>query len=510
MDELQRLREELNAALANLQGEVEMGTITGDQEMIDEANKGISEINKRIEEIDQKIEEFKSKESKKKELLEKYPNQYKYQRIMALDDGELIEIAKLDLDKNQEKKAAIEASIAALEDEYRNLETKLEFEESRKGVVKEQYKLSHDPALLAEARDIVAEQDKIKEEMAPIEAKLAAMRSEVEGLSSEKIRPEDVRQQMIDKLDGKYKKLASGDTAREVKNKQAEGKSMEEIVDSLNKHSLLYTSDMQKLVKNPEELLKYVEIYRNITSLKENMYVYGQERDTKTDEIQKFKDYIKTLIDDPSIDAELKEYCETTMEQVDVYMNDQSFTHYKFVNNHVNMLKIILAGKMVEQLNLSPQDVAGFSVSTALRAVEDYSDMYMASRGKEYGSDTAMMKELLSNHQDDADNQMRITSSVLSAALEKASEIETRMKNSATRRIVEELRADTGLEPGQYTVEAIEKYLDEYEFVSEIKEEAERDTFDAHTWNRTNEEIAEMLKETQAVPVEEKTDSIVY
>ena len=105
---------------------------------------------------------------------------------------------------------------------------------------------------------------------------------------------------------------------------------------------------------------------------------------------------------------------------------------------------------------------------------------------------------------------MRITSSVLSVALEKASEIETRMKNSTMRRIIEELRADTGLEPGQYTVEAIEKYLDEYEFVSDIKEEAERDTFDAHTWNRTNEEIAEMLKETQAVPVEEKTDSIVY
>lgn len=510
MDELQKMREELDTALANLQSEIEMGNILGDQEMIDTANKGISEINKRIAELDQKVEEFKKRESKKKELEEKYPEQYKYQRIMALDDAELMEAAKFDLDKIEEKKNAMEASLEELEAKYSKLAQQLASVESRIATIKFEFKNNHDSALLDEAKKAVAEQAQIKQEMTQTESKITSMRIEIEKIGSKKLSPTEVRQQMIDKLDGKYKKLASGDTAEEIQRQKNNGKSMEEIVAELNKSASLYTREMQQLVKNPEELMKYVEIYRNINSLKADMYIYGQETGTKEKETQKFKDYIQSIIDDPSIDKELKEYCEKTMEQVDAYMVDQSFTNYKFVNNHFNMLRIILTGKMVEQLDLPPQDVAGFSVSTALRAVEDYSDMYMASRGKTYGDQAGMMKELLQTHQEDADNQIKITSRVLAAALEKASHIESRMKNSATRRIVEELRNDTGLEPGEYTVEAIEKYLEEYEFVLDVKEKAEQDSFDAHTYNRTSSEIAEMLKESQAQPEEEKTDSIVY
>lgn len=255
MEELLRQKEELSKKLADLNGEIRMGEILGDQEMIDSASTEITELNQRISEIE--------KEIKRKEVEEKYPAQYLYERILSMSDEELQKYASDQLALNKKQNDSLQKELEELQSDNGDLAIKLENINNRLSSIKEEYKETHNEELFDVARKLVAKKKELEEKIEALKEKLESKEKELEELGPSEMSSEEIRQGMIAQIDGNYK---AEDSTYDGEEKDTEGYSDEQKVLSEIRQEAIKDSQEEKdkiIGSTVSEELEDIEFYKD-------------------------------------------------------------------------------------------------------------------------------------------------------------------------------------------------------------------------------------------------------
>ena len=529
MDKLLEQKEELEKQLINLQSEIEMGTILDDQDMISQSQKNIEEINKLISEIDQKIELLGAKDEKKKAISEKYPEQYIYERIKAMSEEELHEYTSGQLSINKEKKNSIEKELENLTKNESVLSGQLLETETRIVEIKEEFKNSHNQELLVAAKELVEKQKNIKQEIEQLKAQIEAKNQELTEIGPTEMTPEEIRHNMIAQLEGNYKETEMSQTYEYIQQLQAEGKSLEEITESINTATGKTTP---KTVKEEyiesNEYKTYKEILsKNSKFLDDKEYMEYCSMSTYED-ITRLIAYYDGLTKDESLNSDIRSAArqivdslnelKTAMDQVlpNVIRNDElrekakehSITYeeaeeakkiYPIVSeiartishkkHHIrcnqNIIDVSIAYVFDDKILENSERFDEYNwlyLSDEKRDIETIKEqdvafeVFISAVIKENREGIKVPQEVddkyrESEHQ--GDMIIKKAHKVIETAFSKEQKISEKAVNND---IIEELSKNTSSLPGQYTVEDIENYIVEQEYIKETKEAALKDS----------------------------------
>jgi len=511
MEELQRKKEELNKRIVDLQSEIEMGTILGDQEMIDTANNNIREINQLISEVDQQIELVSKKEEVKKALFEKYPEQYEYSRIITMSDEELREHMKEQLAVNASQRENVEKELEQVNVRLEELNVKLSEVNNRITAIKEEFKNTHNPELLTEAKEKVAEQARISQDIEQVNSQISSKTAELNSFGPNEMTPEKIKKGMLAQLSGKYVVTDKSVAYGYIKNQQEEGKTNEEIVADLN-------NTKGNVNGYSEEILQYkdIPVYLDtinlcldrlnfLTKVEDGKFVY-----------ERFGESIKHLEDvmnNSNVDESIKGYCNNVVHELQVAMSfgtplnkilhgnlSTDFKqHIKYTKNAIDILRVALAYKMMGNVEIPFEQREGLAVDSdpTISTIERYDDILKAADESHTTADYDYMRRL----KDEIGKDMRRVHGVLNVGTE------TIKKNLSDPKLqtIRELVQKTSSEPGKLNVEDIETYIIEQEFAKEQEEQARKESkanYDKLTDNSKREELSAMID----VP-EEKVES---
>lgn len=545
MEELLNKKTELEKRITDLQSEIEMGTILEDQEMINQANASIEEINKLISEIDQKIELEGTKASKKKELEEKYPEQYLYERIMTMSEEELNEYSGSQIAKNKEEKSAIEKNLEELAKKGEVLSAELSLTVTKIAEVKEKFKNTHDPALLTEAKELVDKQAAIKQEIEQNEAERESTNQKLTEIGPTEMSPEEVRKGMIAQLEGKYKESSESATLEFIQ--QAEGKSLEEVTKAINEETKNNSKNKiykDILEKNSEQLPENSELYAKIEALIESCTTAINELKDNNNVKQICEDMVESLTsikERMDIKNSLLQKTGEINQKIarrEITLTDgedEKEVIYKDVDKQTKeiqkalvrartlqrMLNTVIVYEMSDQLD-DEHKIDDSKKERDIEIVKLEKDNYPAwvqvmTSGNE-DKDDPKIKNIIDVHEKVHQEAWRI----IKQAEKLLEHISTNEKNNETgKKIAAELSGITASAPGQYTVEDINKYLIEQEFLQETKETAKKDSESkrAELTNKNEnveinklpeEELAKMFEETPSTIEEEKQTGITY
>ena len=511
MEELQRKKEELNKRIVDLQSEIEMGTILGDQEMIDTANNNIREINQLISEVDQQIELVSKKEEVKKALMEKYPEQYEYSRIITMSDEELHEHMKEQLAATASQRENVEKELEQVNVRLEELNVKLSEVNNRITAIKEEFKNTHNPELLTEAKEKVAEQARISQDIEQVNSQISSKTAELNSFGPNEMTPEEIKKGMLAQLSGKYVVTDKSVAYGYIKNQQEEGKTNEEIVADLN-------NTKGNVNGYSEEILQYKDIPMYLDTIIDQLdrFVYiTQEEGVKFayDRFGEAIKYLEEVMNNSNTDEEIKGYCNNVVEELKGVMSSgMPFNnilygnlstdfkqHIKYTKNAIDILNVAVAYKMMENVEIPFELREGLAVdsSTTISTIERYDDLLKAS----YESNTTADYDYMRRLKDEIGRNMRRVYGIRNTG----TEIIKKSLSDPKLQVIRELVQKTSAEPGKLTVEDIETYIIEQEFAKEQEEQARKESkanYDRLTDNSKREELSTMID----VP-EEKVES---
>ena len=311
MEELLNKREELKTRVNDLKMEISMGKILEDEEMISSAEKEIETTTKLIEETNQKIELEQKKNRKKKELSQKYPEQYKYHRIMTMSEEELRRSAEKELEEKRKHKAELETK-------KENLSKIIETTEERLSEIKKEFKETHANNLLEEAAKLMKQYQSLKKEM-------KYNLTQIEAIGPLEISPEEYRQIILSKLKGEYKVSNSEIATNYIQSQQESGKSIDEIVKDLNaKLSGQFTVEDVEDYLIEQEFIKEVEEIANKDSQIEKERILNNSEETELDKaLENIGKVLETQYKNNSKKEESDNEVEDNTNEIEAYDNYQ-------------------------------------------------------------------------------------------------------------------------------------------------------------------------------------------
>ena len=543
MEELEKQKEKLNQRIQDLQGEIEMGQICRDQEMIDDAKKEIEEVKKEIQQIEDKIVREQNKEVMRKEFDEKFPEQYLYERIISMCDEELIQHSEKQLKENKALYETKQKEYSEIIEKMDDLSRSLVSIGRRIEDVKKMYKESHLPELIDEAKERVARIDEINKELKELEQSKEDKKDEWKKVGPLEMTPEEVRQGMIAQLEGKYKtKFVLSEYIKSFQDKP-----LSDLLEDLNEGTIKQQKDyVKKKFVTSEEY----QMYRRITAknaerllprpnqmdcslegydrVKELINFYNTECDNvniKVDvrnacmslvkDLEEVKKLFESILPEMKSYAEMREKLLKGYERGNEYLKKfqkvESILKSKAENELSSIMLSIEANKRIINICIAYEignaiddeekfdEVQKKEFINVIKEDEKNYPLYMKSYVN-YKKTDAKFKILHATH-----NKLQ---EELSAIGKKYGNIfyngrkaEEEVKKIDFDEKIMEMSEFTSSKPGQYTFDDIEKYTIMEEIAEEVKEAAIADSQieknkyeEAKPSQETQEEIEAMLE----------------
>ena len=503
-------KDEIENQINNAKLEIEMGDITNDEEMKKTAQSKMDELNSKKSEIEAKIkieqEKEQEKSAKKKELEEKYPNQKTFHTVELMSEEGLKELAEMEAAPKRAKKAELETI-------KENLSKKKEEIENRIESIKEEFKQTHNPTLMEEAKKEVKELTSINQDIKENAA-------ELEKVGPTEFDLEEFRAGMFDSITiGSYVKPGSKDVINYLQDKLKAGKSSEEIAKELNDYAAepkieAYSKFVYRF-NDIAEMISLTEIWLDELTIPQNGNIYSQA----------FKEINKTIkaLETAPYDARINNYKEEVRKSLEeiialfepqisqlqgltedqkskiILQGEPSLKRKIDFNTKysINILKSELAYRSIDEGFVSSRDVP--SEGSVREAIVDYYDNYLRDN---------ITLEQRNRMKKEKVNATSFVNEILAELSKKVSE----EKRDEKQQVIDAITKSVKNGDGEIQPEDIENYLLLQEFIEEQREivktaiqngEDINIILEDKTKTKGNSELQEMLNE---VSPEEKTE----
>ena len=463
MNELKEFKEELLDEQVKANMEIEMGTILGDQEMIDKAKEKIDKLDARIAEIEQEIEkEEKNKKRVEKLGLNEHPQQV-YSVIKDLSPKELEELAEETLKPYQGELDSLIEQVSGLKAKQKELEEKIL-------KIKADFMSTHSPTLLTDAKEKMAQYEMLKNEIEKVYKR-------ANELKASEIDPETLRAELIKKMSemGAIVEPGNKESITYLEEEKRKGKSNEQIAEELNKKShKTYPEVVYECINANEGIMGLRSVFFDAAWLPNLSAV--------EETCQKLKEaahVCEELIKNSEIGEITKGYCQSMMESITKIISKPkeqmlSKTITKEIRDQIDYaeldldrLQVALTFEILDKVEIPFEDREGLSTDgqDIIATIDDYESLLRSentNKGIIPGAEDQLRRLGNKIHSD-----LRLVSKAGISAIGTV-EKET---NIGALAFIKELEKTTKAEHGHITGENIEDYLFIQQF---IKEQAEK------------------------------------
>ena len=510
INELDNLLKQTEKQIENFKMEIQMGDITNDEEMKKTAQSKIEELNSKKSEIEAKIkieqEKEQEKSAKKKELEKKYPNQKTFHTVELMSEEELQALAEMEAAPKRAKKAELETIKENLSKKKKEIENRIES-------IKEEFKQTHNPTLMEEAKKAV-------EELTSINQDIKENAVELEKVGPTEFDLTEFRNGMIDALKG-YAKPASTNVINYFQDKLEAGMSVEDIAKELNDYAdepkadaySKYIYNFAEIAEMVSNLVTWIDVLR--TSPTAN--VYEQIRKEIDKAIKGLEtapyDFRINIGKDKVIKAlkliKLSQVFDNNPlpEKANAEDNKKAISRVEIehTKNLIDMFKVELAFNIMEEGFVPSQPIP--SRNSVEIAIEDFDEICLREK---------VQPEDRKRKRDSKINLMTPINQVLNEVQTKIAE----EKRDVKQQVIDTVTENVNDGDGEIQPEDIENYLLLQEFIEEQREivktaiqngEDINAILEDKTETKENSELQEMLNEVSPEEkTEEKAENKIY
>ena len=346
MEELLEQRKQIVKQISDAEGEKRMGELTDDQEMIKESQTLITNLNVTLNQIDAKIAELqKEAEAKqaqlemedifRKQAQEKYPEQYKFYRIVSMSEEEIESLGNSNISDQAQKREDYEEEKIKLSERTEELNARLEEIDRSIEMLKNNYKQTHNNSIFTEVTNLTNEKKNIIGELEVLRWKSEEINKKLTETTVTKDDVNNYKKSRIEKLEGKYETDIDTTGLEYInelrKNDKTYAEIAEKINEEYNKNTELRKANQYSKTDRYKECKKVAGLLPHGS---EEAEAYDEKTVTFTDEEIDFSTNLKTnlqsMVNNENLGPEICDTINRLLEKIDSFIPfAREFNAYK-------------------------------------------------------------------------------------------------------------------------------------------------------------------------------------
>lgn len=346
MEELLEQRKQIVKQISDAEGEKRMGELTDDQEMIKESQTLITNLNVTLNQIDAKIAELQKEAEVKqaqlemedifrKQAQEKYPEQYKFYRIVSMSEEEIESLGNSNISDQAQKREDYEEEKIKLSERTEELNARLEEIDRSIEMLKNNYKQTHNNSIFTEVTNLTNEKKNIIGELEVLRWKSEEINKKLTETTVTKDDVNNYKKSRIEKLEGKYETDIDTTGLEYInelrKNDKTYAEIAEKINEEYNKNTELRKANQYSKTDRYKECKKVAGLLPHGS---EGAEAYDEKTVMFTDEEIDFSTNLKTnlqsMVNNENLGPEICDTINRLLEKIDSFIPfAREFNAYK-------------------------------------------------------------------------------------------------------------------------------------------------------------------------------------
>ena len=346
MEELLEQRKQIVKQISDAEGEKRMGELTDDQEMIKESQTLITNLNVTLNQIDAKIAELQKEAEVKqaqlemedifrKQAQEKYPEQYKFYRIVSMSEEEIESLGNSNISDQAQKREDYEEEKIKLSERTEELNARLEEIDRSIEMLKNNYKQTHNNSIFTEVTNLTNEKKNIIGELEVLRWKSEEINKKLTETTVTKDDVNNYKKSRIEKLEGKYETDIDTTGLEYInelrKNDKTYAEIAEKINEEYNKNTELRKANQYSKTDRYKECKKVAGLLPHGS---EEAEAYDEKTVMFTDEEIDFSTNLKTnlqsMVNNENLGPEICDTINRLLEKIDSFIPfAREFNAYK-------------------------------------------------------------------------------------------------------------------------------------------------------------------------------------